>query len=97
MQRLIRVREGHRVPADDYPPEFNFTEEILSNIHDTRMVMPGPGGEPVAASGRVLDREKFRQMLLEYYDLRGWDRTTGLPTEATLRRLGMDDLIGAGV
>jgi aldehyde:ferredoxin oxidoreductase len=97
MQRLIRVREGHRVPGDDYPPEFNFTEPILSNIHDSRMVKPGPGGRPVPAAGGVLDREKFKQMLLEYYELRGWDKTTGLPTEATLRRLGMDDLIGAEV
>jgi len=34
-------------------------------------------------------------MLLEYYDVRGWDRETGLPTPETLRTLGMDDLIGA--
>jgi aldehyde:ferredoxin oxidoreductase len=97
MQRFIRVREGHRVPEDDYPPEFNFTEPILSNIHDSRMVKPGAGGQPVPAAGGVLDREKFTGMLAEYYQLRGWDKKTGLPTAATLRKLGMDDLVGAGV
>jgi len=95
MQRLIQWREGHRIPEDDYPPEFNFTEPLFQNIHGAKMKMPGPGAQPVDATGNVLDRHKFTAMLREYYELRGWDRETGLPTEETLRKLGMEDLIGA--
>jgi len=28
-------------------------------------------------------------MLDEYYDVRGWDKTTGRPTRKTLERLGL--------
>jgi aldehyde:ferredoxin oxidoreductase len=30
-------------------------------------------------------------MLDEYYEARGWDRETGIPTKESLRRLGLGD------
>jgi aldehyde:ferredoxin oxidoreductase len=95
MQRLIRVREGHRVPEDDFPPKFNFTEPLTLGPHGGKMIMPGPGARPVDMTGNVLDRDKFTGMLKEYYQLRGWDEKTGLPTKETLTALGMEDLIKA--
>jgi aldehyde:ferredoxin oxidoreductase len=95
MQRLIRAREGHRIPQDDYPPEFNFTTPMRAGVHGNRMLMPGPGGRPVDATGNILDKKKFTAMLKEYYHIRGWDEATGLPTRETLSRLGMSDLAGA--
>lgn len=95
MQRLIMVREGHRIPGDDYPPDFNFTEPLRASIHGGTMLMPGPGGRGLDATGNRLDRDKYTAMLKEYYRLRGWAETTGLPTAATLAALGMADLIGA--
>jgi aldehyde:ferredoxin oxidoreductase len=92
MQRLIRVREGHRVPQDDFPPEFNFTEPFSFGIHGGKMVMPGPGARPVDMTGNKLDRNKFTAMLKEYYQLRGWNEKTGLPTKKTLAALGMEDV-----
>jgi aldehyde:ferredoxin oxidoreductase len=92
LQRLIRVREGHRVPEDDFPPEFNFTEPLMLTSHDAKMIMPGPGAKAVDLTGNVLDRNKFTGMLKEYYQLRGWDEAMGLPTKATLAALGMEDL-----
>jgi aldehyde:ferredoxin oxidoreductase len=92
LQRLIMVREGHKVPRDDYPPEFNFTEPLGSGIHGGKMIMPGPGARPVDMTGNTLDRDKFRAMLKEYYQRRGWDKRTGLPTKKTLDALGMDDI-----
>ncbi|MGD9142462.1 MAG: aldehyde ferredoxin oxidoreductase N-terminal domain-containing protein [Dehalococcoidia bacterium] len=92
MQRLIRVREGHRVPEDDYPPDVNFTEPIGTNIHGMKMIMPGPGAQPVDITGNILDRDKFTTMLKEYYEIRGWDKDTGLPARETLASLGMEDL-----
>ena len=95
MQRLIRVREGHRVPEDDFPPEFNFTEPLMFGVHGGKMIMPGPGARPVNMTGNKLDRDKFIGMLKEYYALRGWDEKTGLPTQKTLTTLGMQDLVKA--
>ncbi len=95
MQRFIRLREGHRVPEDDYPLEFNFTEPLVFGVHGGKMIMPGSGAQPADMTGNVLDRDKFKGMLKEYYQLRGWDEKTGLPTKETLVKLGMEDMIAA--
>ena len=92
LQRLIRVREGHRVPEDDYPPEFNFTEPLVFGPHGGKMIMPGPGAQPADLTGNILDREKVTAMLKEFYQLRGWDEKTGLPTRETLVKLGIEDM-----
>ena len=63
--------------------------------HGAKMIMPGPGAQPVDMTGNVLDRKKFAGMLKEYYQLRGWDEKTGLPTRETLKKLGMEDMIQA--
>jgi aldehyde:ferredoxin oxidoreductase len=39
-------------------------------------------------NGRVIDREEFLKTLDEYYRMRGWD-DKGVPTEGTLKRLGV--------
>jgi aldehyde:ferredoxin oxidoreductase len=41
--------------------------------------------------GSVLDRGKYDSMLQIYYRKRGWD-SQGIPTKATLKRLGLDDV-----
>lgn len=49
--------------------------------------------EPVQggpAKGEVIDRSKFAEILEEYYSLHGWD-ADGVPTESTLKKLGLDD------
>ena len=38
------------------------------------------------------DAHEFRALLDRYYDLRGWDRTRGWPTQETLERLDMPDV-----
>jgi aldehyde:ferredoxin oxidoreductase len=45
---------------------------------------PMPGNSPT--SGSVVELET---MLDEYYEARGWDKETGLPTRETLERLGI--------
>ncbi|MFC1495668.1 aldehyde ferredoxin oxidoreductase C-terminal domain-containing protein, partial [Thermodesulfobacteriota bacterium] len=89
LQRAIQLREGRKIPEDDFPPEVNFTTPL-----DTggRMIVPGPGDEPVDMTGNVLDRDKFRGMLREYYYLRGWDENTGWPKTETLSALGLEDI-----
>lgn len=90
VQRAIMVREGRRVPEDDFPPEINFTKPLKP---DPPIMIPGPGSEPVNAVGAVLDRDKYLTMLKEYYNLRGWDEKTGIPRTETLSALGLEDLI----
>lgn len=41
--------------------------------------------------GVVLDREKFEQMNDEYYDQRGWDPKSGIPTRKKLMELGLEE------
>ena len=41
--------------------------------------------------GATLDRDKYGTMLQWYYQHRGWDRR-GMPTETTLKRLGLGDV-----
>ena len=51
--------------------------------------------EPIAdgvAKGTVLSREKMEGLLDEYYELRGWNQTTGVPTREKLVELGLDDV-----
>jgi len=42
--------------------------------------------------GEVMDKEKFEQMKDEYYDLRGWDKVSGIPTREKLEELGLGDV-----
>ena len=43
------------------------------------------------ADGEVIDRSKFDKILVEYYSLHGWD-ADGIPTEATLKKLGLNQI-----
>lgn len=42
--------------------------------------------------GEVMDEKKFEQMKDEYYDIRGWDRATGVPSRKKLEELRLNDV-----
>ena len=42
--------------------------------------------------GGVLEPDRFEEMRRQYYSLRGWDQNTGIPTEATLKRMALGDV-----
>ena len=49
--------------------------------------------EPIStgpSSGEVLDEKNFLAMLREYYNQRGWEIETGIPTPEKLRELNLD-------
>jgi aldehyde:ferredoxin oxidoreductase len=92
LQRVILIREGRRVPEFDSIPEYNFTEPFTTDPIGRELVIPGSGEEVTSTVGNILDREKFKGMLKEYYCLRGWDPETGLPHPETLEALGLGDL-----
>ncbi|MGD0826496.1 MAG: aldehyde ferredoxin oxidoreductase family protein [Desulfobaccales bacterium] len=41
-------------------------------------------------AGEVLDRAKFEKMKDEYYEIRGWNKETGIPTREKLVELGLE-------
>jgi aldehyde:ferredoxin oxidoreductase len=43
-------------------------------------------------TGSMLSKDKIEQLLDEYYELRGWDVRTGLPTQEKLAGLGLNDI-----
>jgi aldehyde:ferredoxin oxidoreductase len=88
-QRLILLREGRKLPQADYPPDFNFSHPLKTNARGQPMLIPGAGDEIVDATGNVLDMNKYRDMLQEYYSLRGWDES-GRPRRERLAELGME-------
>ncbi len=64
--------------ADDHPPERFFKQAHTK----------GP------AKGFTLDEKGFQTILSGYYEARGWDKETGIPTDETLKDLGLDFVIG---
>jgi aldehyde:ferredoxin oxidoreductase len=43
-------------------------------------------------NGKVLDFDKFEKMKDDYYNHRGWDVSTGIPTRETLEEIGLGDV-----
>ena len=48
----------------------------------------GPG------KGKVIGDANLNRMLDEYYELRGWDKETGIPKPETIQRLDLADIVG---
>jgi aldehyde:ferredoxin oxidoreductase len=64
--------------ADDHPPERFFKQAHTK----------GP------AKGFTLEEKGYQSILSGYYEARGWDTETGIPTDAKLKELGLDFVIG---
>lgn len=80
-ERIINVERAFSVREgvsrkDDKPPR-RFMEESTPS---------GP------YKGQRLTRKELEEMLDEYYELRGWDTKTGIPTPKTLEGLGLYDV-----
>ncbi|HAG07295.1 MAG: Aldehyde ferredoxin oxidoreductase [Clostridia bacterium 62_21] len=56
---------------------------------ETHLLPPFP---PAPEPHPPLEREKFEAVKAEYYKLMGWDEETGVPTRATLERLGLKEV-----
>ncbi len=74
IERLFNIREG-LTRADDWLVDRYFDE-------------PTPIGLPIVRN-KCIDREKFKQMIDEYYEQHGWDED-GVPQPETLKKLGLD-------
>lgn len=92
LQRAIHIREGHRGRESDSLPEVLHTVPLKEDFYNSQALAPGKDGAIISMKGAVVDREKFEQMKSEYYQLRGWDVATGLPTKTRLGELGLVDV-----
>ncbi|GKT06938.1 aldehyde ferredoxin oxidoreductase family protein [Desulforhabdus sp. TSK] len=59
-------------------------DDTLPDLYYDAPVPDGP------TQGEHIDREKFEEMLDDYYQLHGWD-SNGVPTPATVNRLRIDE------
>ena len=92
LQRAILTREGRSGRQSDALPEYNFTTPLKFDVLNPQMQVPGPDGNPVSRKGMTLDRDEFERMKGEYYQLRGWDVTTGRQTRRRLEELDLADV-----
>jgi len=79
LERLFNLREG-ATRKDDWLVDRYFDE-------------PTPRGFDVVRN-KTLDRDKFKAMLDEYYELHGWDKK-GRVTDETLERLDLAAAVGS--
>ena len=75
IERLFNISNG-LTKKDDYPWDRFFNE-------------PNKRGLPFM-KGRKLDRDKYEEMLREYYAQHGWDEN-GIPKKETLEKLGIEE------
>jgi aldehyde:ferredoxin oxidoreductase len=92
LQRAIHLREGWGGRQGDTLLDAFYKIPIDSVRFNPDCLVPGKGGQPFSLKGTVVDTEKFEKMKSEYYELRGWDITSGLPTMTKLQELELADV-----
>jgi aldehyde:ferredoxin oxidoreductase len=94
LQRAILLRQGWRGRQDDRLLDYYHTEPLEKGelFWNTDGLVPGKGGEIISKIGTVVDRNDFEKLKDEYYEIRGWDVASGLPTAAKLTELGLSDI-----
>lgn len=82
---------------DTSPREFMQIGERLFNLFKAFPVRQGftrKDDYTPKSSDSEATRARVNSFLDEYYELRGWDRATGVPTREKLHELGLDDIAG---
>lgn len=84
LERAIMIREGRRRGEDTLTDKW---------FNEPRENYPSPGADGVFVPvTRTIDRDKFETLKDAYYNERGWDLTTGIPTRAKLEELGLKEV-----
>ena len=92
LQRAIMVREAR---GSDTLPEAYFITPMRFDPTNPNGVAPGKNGEIIDKKGAVLDKSEFEQTQKEFYELRGWDRDSGLQTRKKLASLDLGGVADA--
>ncbi|MFC2027449.1 aldehyde ferredoxin oxidoreductase N-terminal domain-containing protein [Chloroflexota bacterium] len=93
LQRVIMARECCGGRETDKLLDFFHAAPLESEPHLNRklLVMDGEG-EPMSRKGAMLKLEDFEKLKDDYYELRGWDTISGMPTEQKLKELGLEEI-----
>ncbi len=94
LQRAILLRQGWGGRKGDKILDYYFTEPLKKAelFFNPDGLLPGRNGEIISRVGKVVEKDKFEQMMTEYYRLRGWEAASGLPTQAKLEDLQLNDV-----
>ena len=93
LQRAILAREGHVGRGDDRIDDYNFEIPLKGDFSNPECLVPGRNGEVLSRKGMVVDRDSFEAMKSEYYEIRGWDSSSGLQNRPKLEELGLGDIV----
>jgi aldehyde:ferredoxin oxidoreductase len=92
LQRAILLRQGWGGRQGDRLLDYLHEEPLQFVFFNPDCIVPGKNGEVVSRKGARLERADFENLKSEYYELRGWDIESGLPTEARLKELELGDV-----
>jgi aldehyde:ferredoxin oxidoreductase len=92
LQRAIMLMEGWPGRKGDKLMDYLYKEPLEGVYFSADCLAPGPGGKVISRKGEVVGREKFEKLKDEYYQLRGWDISTGFPTFAKLEKLELGEV-----
>jgi aldehyde:ferredoxin oxidoreductase len=92
LQRAVLSREGHMGRAFDRVPESSYSLPLETERLNPNCLFPGKDGDVISRKGALFERDKFQEMLVEFYELRGWDRETGFQRKEKLEGLGLGDV-----
>jgi aldehyde:ferredoxin oxidoreductase len=92
LQRAIFVRQGWGGRAGDKLMDYLFEIPLERVFFNPDCIVPGKGGRIISRKGEVVERGAFERMKSEYYELRGWNVQTGLPTGERLKDLQLTDV-----
>jgi aldehyde:ferredoxin oxidoreductase len=92
LQRAIMLREGHRSLKDDVLAREYHEDPLEYHVADPDCLVPGCNGNITSQVGNVIDPKSYSRLREEYYELRGWDVPTGLPSVKGLNTLGLADV-----
>ncbi len=92
LQRAIFARQGRGGRNGDMLLDYLHKEPLQTAFFNPDCIVPGRDGEIISRKGMKIDRNDFEDLKSEYYELRGWDKETGLPTEKTLQALDLADI-----
>lgn len=103
MTNLLANATGWQIGVDDFRKSgeriYNLMRAfcVREGIDRHQDTLPGrlledplPGGP---AEGMVIERDSLEKMKDAYYEMRGWDLATGIPTPQKLSELGLEYLI----
>lgn len=98
LNRAIQLRDERKGREDDVLSETYFINREeppadIFDIYNPERYLPGKGDELISHKGKAVDRKQVMKLMDEYYELRGWDVTTGYLKKETLERLDLATII----